>query len=194
MRKATSLILVFIIPISVVAALILTGESGTPAWQTKLNEYILYQNINKSTALTTRSVTHASKPWNFGDEMSLPPWGDSVVFETAGSDIDTSQGITVSWQPILTHSLNVDGREPLPYPPDDLWCVLLQVSRSQTSPFDPTKGGTVSGYTVVFVGLHNDLYNGAWVVHESAYPFPSPELNATLDEVGCRIELPEVKD
>jgi len=126
--------------------------------------------------------------------MSMPPWGDSVVFETAAGNHDESQGITVSLQPVLTNPLNVDGRKPLPYPPDDLRCVLLQASGSHNKPFDSANAGTGSQYAVVFVGLHNDLYNGAWVVHESAYHFPSPELNATLEEVGCMLELAEVKE
>ena len=193
MRKAMILILVFIIPISVVAAIILIGEQGTPAWQKKLNEYTTYQNINNSTVITTRSASHASKPWNFEAKMSGSPWGDNVVFTTAAGNYDETKALTVSLSPVLTKSMNVIGA-PLPYPPDDLWCILLQVSHPQTSTFDTAKVETGSEYAVVFVGLHVDLYNGAWVIHESADPFPSPELNATLDEVGCKLELPEGKE
>ena len=55
---------------------------------------------------------------------------------------------------------------PLPFRPKEMWCVLLE----------PDDRGGVTAYGGVLVGLHMDMYNADWVVHEMAMDFSSPGL------------------
>ena len=68
---------------------------------------------------------------------------------------------------------------PLPFPPKEMWCVLLETdARSGVTPY----GG-------VFVGLHMDMYNSDWVVHEIATDFSTPGFEETLSLIGCDLGL-----
>jgi hypothetical protein len=62
---------------------------------------------------------------------------------------------------------------PLPYPPDTVWCVLLKGNSQQQ---------------VVYIALHNSLYNADWVVHIPPQPFESPALKSNLIRIGCSFD------
>jgi hypothetical protein len=71
--------------------------------------------------------------------------------------------------PMTTYSIQgyaIDTR-PLPYPPEDLWCVRLKSA-------DPTIP------RVVLIAFHKDIYTASWVVHEPA------DVPAVLSAVGCQ--------
>jgi hypothetical protein len=59
------------------------------------------------------------------------------------------------------------GVMPMPYPPNDLWCAQL----SSPDPAAPK---------VVVAGLHQDIYNAEWIVHEVADPA------TVLPAIGCQ--------
>jgi len=61
---------------------------------------------------------------------------------------------------------------PYPYPPKDLWCALVQFEDSQT---------------VVYIGLHQNLYNADVLLHESGKTIPDPQLSVDLDKIGCAL-------
>jgi hypothetical protein len=63
----------------------------------------------------------------------------------------------------------------LPYPPDRLYCVLLEHRYQQAS----------SRRQLVFVALHSDLYTADWVLHEGPYEPFGPKTAATLRTLGC---------
>jgi hypothetical protein len=67
---------------------------------------------------------------------------------------------------------------PLPYPPTEVWCVLLRLGNGES-------GSSNVASRVVFVVLHQDLYNAAWVVHEAEMLSLSSDLEADLAELGC---------
>jgi hypothetical protein len=66
-----------------------------------------------------------------------------------------------------------DRRVPLPYPPHDIGCARLE-------------RGAAPQPAVVFLAYHQDLYNGAWIVHEPA----APAVPDTLSAIGCDLLLP----
>jgi hypothetical protein len=82
-------------------------------------------------------------------------------------------------KPIITSSLGVlsaqsSGQVPLPYPPEDLWCVLM----------NPAAAAPKS----VFLALHGDIFVDAWVVHELP---PNVSRDALADDwakVGCAVD------
>jgi len=59
------------------------------------------------------------------------------------------------------------GYKPMPYPPNDLWCVKV----ISTDPKAPQ---------AIVVALHQDIYNADWVVHEVTDP------ETVLAAVGCQ--------
>jgi hypothetical protein len=65
-----------------------------------------------------------------------------------------------------------ESNRPIPYPPEELQCVLLGV-------------GVGEGEEMVFLALHNDMYSGDWLVHQSKSAWPGDELKAQLGAVGC---------
>ena len=66
------------------------------------------------------------------------------------------------------------GLLPLPCPPDEVWCVLL-------------KGGNQQ--QLVYMALHNSLYNADWVVHIPSEPWDSPGLQINLQNLGCSFDI-----
>ena len=68
---------------------------------------------------------------------------------------------------------------PLPYPPKELWCVLLS--------HDDAAGKTSSA--IVFVGLHMDMYNADWMVHKGPRDLSTPGVIESLRLVGCDLNL-----
>jgi hypothetical protein len=109
-------------------------------------------------------VRRAQRPWNFSRALSERVLGDTVYFQTDAS---------------LTWTVG-SGPSPLPFPPKELWCAIL------------AGGDVLSGekeYSFVFVGLHMDMYNGDWLVHETVNsPFTS-DSEATLSQIGCEMAL-----
>ena len=65
---------------------------------------------------------------------------------------------------------------PMPYPPNDLWCAQL----SSPDPAAPK---------VVLAGLHQDMYNAEWIVHEVTDPaavLPLLVVNSPVNET-CQV-------
>jgi hypothetical protein len=48
--------------------------------------------------------------------------------------------------------------------------------------------GSGQGNRVIFVALHQDLYNAYWLVHDAKNPWPGDALQAQLAEVGCEFK------
>jgi hypothetical protein len=99
----------------------------------------------------------AAQPGNFTSSMSAGSFSNSVISQTTQTT-DTPE--PASFQPII-------------YPPDSIWCVLLAEGNQRE---------------LVFVALHNSLYNAEWIVHTSPDPWGSAELGTTLENLGCKFE------
>lgn len=61
---------------------------------------------------------------------------------------------------------------PMPYPPDEVVCALLKGDTQQQ---------------LVYIALHNSLYNADWIVHISPDPWGSPAIQSSLDLLGCTL-------
>jgi len=162
MRKAALLlasVLLLVVVGSVVVAEIPGGARDLPAGaRTRLDAY-LADAFWPGTA-KVQAVARARQPWRFEPGMSGRIYGDSVNFQT-----EESSGSLA----------------PLPYPPDQLWCVLLR-----------TEGGGPAGgdrYTVAFVALHIGLYNADWVVHGARENLTHPGTLESLSAIGCDLGL-----
>jgi hypothetical protein len=108
------------------------------------------------------AAQRADRPWNFSREMSDVVFGDSVHFQT-----DTG--------PTRTQRANLAA---LYYPPKEVWCALLSTADEEQA-----------SQTVVFVGLHMDMYYADLAVHEAADDLSSQALAELLSTIGCSFVL-----
>jgi hypothetical protein len=148
-------------------------RSLPPAWRAELNRYLAYKSGVLSADVQVLRVARASRPWQFGADGSRPRdlsrvvLGDRTYFQ-----------VDRSYSGDERH-----GFQPLPFPPQEVYCVLLRRGTGA--------GGLSTGvsYAVVFVALHQDLYNAAWVVHEGPPDPFAPALAAGLSRIGCDLSL-----
>ncbi len=92
-------------------------------------------------------------------------------FSESMSGESYSQDVTFA----STHNLFNDYSSsllPMPYPPDQVICVLLNLNGNPQ---------------LVYVALHNSLYNADWIVHVSPDPWGSPLLQENLKAIGCTL-------
>ncbi len=76
-----------------------------------------------------------------------------------------------------SHSLNSEVSttlQPVPYPPAQVMCVLLSIDGQQQ---------------LVFVALHQGLYNADWIVHISPDSWGSPALQENMATLGCSLDV-----
>ena len=152
-----------IVPVLLLVVLVVTVSAqipkgaGLPAGvQTRLEQY-LHSRYAPDKA-EVQSVTRARQLWHFSADMSYSVLGDSVYFQ-----ID----YPLTWQ-------SGGGPSPLPFPPKELRCALLEgEDRLRGEPF----------YTAVFVGLHMDTYSGDWSVHEGPTDWSLPALLQSLSAI-----------
>jgi len=116
-REALLLVplLLLVVLVGVVAAEIPDSLGLPAAAQIRLDHYIAH--VSPLDATTVRSIARAEKPWNFVEDTSQATFGDSAHFQ-----VDYGSA----------------GSLPLPFPPKELWCVLLE--RRDTSTGDAVAG------------------------------------------------------
>jgi hypothetical protein len=162
MRK----VILFAIPVLVLIVVVITVIIGQaihhPAgWRTELEKYVRY----KSSFIAVQVVTQASKPWYFKRNMSHTTFGEGAFAD-----------------------YNYEGRRQgyrrIPFPPEEVWCVLLRETRSLAN-----DARVETSHAVIFVGYHLDLYHAGWVVHEGeTEPFSSKFIE-DISRIGCNLSL-----
>jgi len=65
-------------------------------------------------------------------------------------------------------------RKSVPYPPRELVCVMLEATGEDAPPA-----------RLVYVALHQDLYNAAWIGHEADVLPVDPDTARDLAALGC---------
>ncbi len=121
--------------------------------QAEMDAYLGDQQAQFSQTISIVQYERAEWPWYFTPTMSDASYSDGIYYGT-------------------THSYGgrYGGSRPLPYPPIDLWCILLEQ-------------GDRGAQRVIYVALHEDLYTADWVVHEPEQDRQA--LSADLARVGC---------
>lgn len=125
--------------------------------QSVIDSYARAKLDTQRAPLEAEFISRAAHPERFTRAMSARSLGDSPFFETDA--------------PFRTSAPRGSGLKPLPYPPEDVWCVRLWRANPDAVPH------------YVFVAKHNDLYNADWVLHE-----PTTDLRdarAILDVIQC---------
>jgi hypothetical protein len=184
MRRAFSLAVMVLLPAAALAVIILViYQPGVPAegrWA--LDQYLRSPGVGASSAVAEQ-VRHAARPGSFTASMSAATFASTSYFQVLHNYQPPATLSGLIWdKPVVTNSLgiapvpvNYAGQKPLPYPPHDLWCVLL----SAAAPAAPQS---------VFLALHGDLYVDVWVVHELPPVASTSELALQWGRVGCAID------
>ena len=153
-----------LIPVLMLTVLVLAvaaeipTEAGPPSAAQKLLEQYRSSFFDADTRVSL--VTRAERPWNLTRDLGWPVLGDSVYFQTDRP---------IRWS-------RSEGPSPLPFPPKEAWCALLE-SEERTI--------VNSSYTVVLVGLHMDMYSGDWMIHQS--PSDPLAVGEVLLALGCEL-------
>jgi hypothetical protein len=149
MNRLFRIILVLALPTAAVLIIVLSGNrTGTStSMETLVGQYV-YPFIDQG--VVVKQSVQARLPQNFRAEMSTASYGNTPYYVT-------------------TQRANPDypGQKPLPYPPNDLWCVNLKSADPAAPP-------------LVVLALHQDMYNADWVMHEVTDP------ETVLATVGCQ--------
>jgi hypothetical protein len=123
-------------------------------WRAQTDYYMRYKG-----GVAFVSATQATRPEAFTRDLRGATYGNSATYATD-----------------FSYSGQVVGQKPLLYPPDQVWCVILQPEAGPTP-----AAGSSSGQRVVFVARHIDMYNADWVTHE-----PKGDAAAIMTRIGCR--------
>ena len=174
MRRAILLIFPLLLATALVAALLVAIRMNRPPdWQLELDKYVEYKDSFSSGTTTVQLVDRASRPWNFSRDMSHAVFGDGPYYQT---DYGYSG-----------EGRNRGGPRPLPFPPEDVWCVLLE--RDHNSTDDLIEETT---HTIVFVAEHQDLYNADVVIHEGASDLSTQAFVESVSRIGCDLVLAQL--
>lgn len=124
-------------------------------------------------------IVRASRPWELRSQLGYPAFGDTWYF-----DIDhrlgesTRPAATPFWQKYLPYSSETapaSDQPALPFPPEEVWCVLL--------------GGEPTDRVVFVARHHREPYYTEWITHQGpAAPFSKGFLE-TLSAVGCDLRI-----
>jgi hypothetical protein len=137
-------------------------EAGLPAdVATRLDQYLA--SSHGTGQLSVVATSEARQPWLFGSEMSQAVLGDSVYFQT---------DFPLSWK-------TASGPSPLPFPPKELWCVLLRQGEA----------GLETRYALLYVALHMDMYSGDWIVHQGLEAATAAAVVRSASNVGCSLDV-----
>jgi len=137
-----------------------SGRRST--WETALDDYLAYKRTLSGRSFTVSLSMQARMPMAFTEDWSGATFGDTHYY--AVDYLYDDEG-----------SL---GQRPLPFPPQEVWCVLV---KEQGAPegTDP--------YHLLFVALHQDLYGADWIVHEGVSKLLSREAATTMTALGCEL-------
>jgi hypothetical protein len=173
----TLLVLIMMAAVGIIVARNL-DEAMPPQARAALDGYLTSENAVAPQPAIVKQVAHALRPGRFDASFSSASIGASFYFRTTRA----YRSVAIPNPLILTTSPLPDGASEggrgdraLPFPPRDLWCFLLN-----------EEGGNGR---VVFLALHEDMYNADWIVHESAGAPGEATLTSRLAAVGCDLGL-----
>ncbi len=178
MNRLVKIALALFIPsVAVIVVMVSNSRPSQPDLrQQAVQAYAYYRGTTLTQTLLIGQYIQARLPQSFRADMSKTSFGNSTYYRTDrryDEQADTrvwSLTMTATTVPTLTR-MDYRPARPMPYPPNDLWCVQL-------TSLDP------AAPKVILVALHQDMFNAEWIVHEVTDP------EAVLAAVGCQFSLP----
>jgi hypothetical protein len=162
MRKILFLSIPILLPGFVLVIWMLYDLHRPPDWQPEIEKYIAYQEHDLQARLTVQTVQRAQKPWDFTDEAGFTVFGDTVYYDTENR---------------YEYKLDYNPGMPLPYPPKEVWCILLKV--------EPAASAGPAHLQWVLAALHQDIYNAGWVIHAAKGDDLTAEVLQRISRIGC---------
>jgi hypothetical protein len=136
--------------VAIVAVLLASNRPDQPdPRQQEIQTYLHCRSTVYVQPLQIGESAQARLPQNFRADMSKASFGNTPYY---GTDCRLNPNNT--------------GQKPMPYPPNDVWCVEV-ISADPDAP------------SAIVVALHQDIYNADWVVHEVTDPA------TVLPAIGC---------
>jgi len=170
---AMSVVLVAGLLLAALVFLVMRGPGRAPeTWQTALEMYLAYKDETVGETWVPAGTQKATAPTVFDVSTSSVTYGRGVYYWTDATYIrETPTPGVFGLPPKMS-------RRPVPYPPTEVWCAVLDSGQGGSGPSHVTS-------RVIFVALHEDLYNAAWIVHEVEELPLSRDLMVDLAELGC---------
>jgi hypothetical protein len=159
------------------ATLLVITVNHPHSWQDELERYLRYKNTSGSGKYRIQSTIAAGKPWNYNADMSKASFGESAYYQTDFRYDETSPDQDTF--DLILGDAPSGSLMPLPFPPNKVWCVIIENAADKQSSFDGQ--GKVE---LVLVALHQDLYNADIVIHETHVKPPAFDIAA---RIGCEI-------
>ena len=157
MKKTLFAIIALLVSVVLIVtlALALTNSPGrrVAGWQTAVDAYITHKG-----GVDVLDAVEARAPEHFTQATDLHTYAPGPYY--------------VVDDPLGEHN----GSKPLPYPPEDVRCVLLQESDTET-------------HQLIFAAYHVDLYSAEWVIHEDGHAPFSQATHNLLAQLGCALDL-----
>jgi len=149
-----------------------------PDWELCLDRYIRYKESLSNGIYNVSEVVIARKPWNFSEELSKITFGASVFFQTDyryGEELPDQDTLE-----LIPGNPPSGGLIPLPFPPEQAWCVYLGDDSDSSS----NKRVMIDPILLV-IGLHKDLYHADIVIHEVESNSTFQSIEGMIKILGC---------
>lgn len=153
------------------AVIWISGRGMPDNARAQLTQYAAYRY--PLSPLVILNQKPATRPWFFKPEASGASYSDTVFYRTT---VRYGRGVTPAGflsTPGATpgYASAYLGQHALPYPPEELWCVRLDLGEE--------------GSSILVVALHQDLYGADWIVHELPGMWSGADIAAALANWGC---------
>ncbi len=161
-RRIIRQVVPLLFSLALLIALLIYDARHPQPWQVELDAYLAGHTGVHAAALLT-----AERPAAFDEGMPFRPTGTSSHFRLGPEDPTGRTGET--------------GLGPLPYPPEEVWCVLLATGpRNPEGPL-PSPGPD----NVILLVRHADLYAEDWIVYEAPPGADRLTVDQALQTIGC---------
>ena len=150
-----------------ITAVALSPGRQTETWEAALQRHRAYLEATRGEQWRVVASEQATAPSTFLPDLSLQTYGEGTTFR-----LDISYGGVTPTPTVLGLPDKAPSRRPIPYPPKTVHCVWLRHEASETT-------------ALIFVVLHQDLYNAAWIVHTAGTAPPDAHILAHLNALGC---------
>ena len=145
------------------------GPGRTPdTWETALDAHVEALGESTGRAWTVAASMGSADPGQFTASMRTSSHGRGVFYQV---DAVVPQATPTPGVFGLSPELS---RKSVPYPPRELVCVMLEATGEDAPPA-----------RLVYVALHQDLYNAAWIGHEADVLPVDPDTARDLAALGC---------
>ncbi len=191
----TALVVAVMLIVGLTLALAHSPGRNPATWEDVTYSYIKQRGWTWGQQVTIKQAVKARTPDNFTQDSNFHTYSAAspyyTVDETASSDQNSRPGAYAAGDLITETILSTPGYNgpstattssgfrmgrPIPYPPTEVWCVLLKLASTDT-------------YFVVFANLHQDMYNAQWIIHEGEKSPFSQTFLERVASLGCDLDL-----